>query len=56
VVLMLRRIASVLGLLLIVVGGIFLGHGGGLIGGSFMTGCSQTVSMALIPGVPAELP
>jgi hypothetical protein len=38
VVLMLRRIAGGLGLLLIVVGGIFLGQGVGLIGGSFMTG------------------
>ena len=35
---MLRSIAGGLGLLLIVVGGIFLGQGGGLIGGSFMTG------------------
>ena len=35
---MLRRIAGGLGPLLIVVGGIFLGQGGGLIGGSFMTG------------------
>ena len=34
---MLRTIAGGLGLLLIVVGGIFLG-GRGLIGGSFMTG------------------
>ncbi len=34
---MLRRIAGGLGPLLIVVGGIFLGQGGGLIGGSFMT-------------------
>jgi hypothetical protein len=38
VVLMLRSIAGGLGLLLIVVGGIFLGQGGGLIGGSFMAG------------------
>ena len=35
---MLRGIAGGLGLLLIVVGGIFLGQGVGLIGGSFMTG------------------
>ena len=35
---MLRSIARGLGLLLIVVGGIFLGQGVGLIGGSFMTG------------------
>ena len=34
---MLRSIAGGLGLLLIVVGGIFLGQGVGLIGGSFMT-------------------
>jgi hypothetical protein len=38
VVLMLRSIAGGLGLLLIVVGGIFLGQGVELIGGSFMTG------------------
>jgi hypothetical protein len=38
VVLMLRCIAGGLGLVLIVVGGIFLGEGGGLIGGSFVTG------------------
>jgi hypothetical protein len=38
VVLTLRGIAGGLGLLLIVVSGIFLGHGVGLIGGSFMTG------------------
>jgi hypothetical protein len=38
VVLMLRSIAGGLGLLLIVVGGIFLGQGVGLIGDSFMTG------------------
>jgi hypothetical protein len=38
VVLVPRSIAGGLGLLLIVVGGIFLGQGGGLIGGSFMTG------------------
>ena len=35
---MLRGIARGLGLLLIVVGGIILGQGVGLIGGSFMTG------------------
>ena len=35
---MLCSIAGGLGLLPIVVGGIFLGQGGGLIGGSFMTG------------------
>jgi hypothetical protein len=35
---MLRSTAGGLGLLLIVAGGIFLGQGGGLIGGSFMTG------------------
>jgi hypothetical protein len=38
VVLMLRSIAGGLGRLLIVVGGIFLGQGVELIGGSFMTG------------------
>ena len=35
---MLRGMAGGLGLLLIVVGGILLGQGVGLIGGSFMTG------------------
>src|SRR6476660_3908941 len=38
---MLRGTARGLGLLLIVVGGIILGQGVGLIGGSFMTGCGR---------------
>jgi len=52
---MLRRIAGGLGPLLSVVGGIFSARAGDWSAARSWPSCSQTVSIALIRGVPAEL-